>query len=100
MLQSNNPDLKDAGPLSIALAGPSAVFLIVDIFFYWGVLAMIEYNYIHTLKQKFSKKNKVQNSPSRRASRRSTAGKKTVVYDENMEREEDVINEEIRIGNI
>jgi len=44
--------LDGKGPLDVAIAGPSLYFMIFDIFFYWGLLALIEYGYLEKLFRK------------------------------------------------
>ena len=34
------------------LAGPALIFLIIDLFLYWGILAFIEYGYFKQYKKK------------------------------------------------
>jgi hypothetical protein len=39
--------------LSNDLAGPALYFLIIDLFLYWGILAVIEYGYLRAFINRF-----------------------------------------------
>jgi hypothetical protein len=45
----------DVGSLSNDLAGPALYFLVIDLFLYWGILALIEYGYLRAFINRFKK---------------------------------------------
>ena len=53
ILSISNESLKTANPLSSELAGSALLFLIFDLFFYWGILAFIEYGYLRACLNRF-----------------------------------------------
>jgi hypothetical protein len=52
-----DPSLKDADPLSQALAGPALYFLMIDFFVYWGILAFIEYGHLNSCLKRCRRSN-------------------------------------------
>mmetsp|Transcript_22569 Transcript_22569/g.21743 ORF Transcript_22569/g.21743 Transcript_22569/m.21743 type:complete len:83 (-) Transcript_22569:1185-1433(-) len=42
------------------LAGPALIFLILDTFLYWGILAFIEYGYLKQYKKKIKGGNSLK----------------------------------------